>query len=318
MHLLYLSPGQAARRVNAEDQPEPTGHYWLDVENDESGWCREANRWLNTNLQEAHLAESMEGRMPFYDGTDDYDLLVMRTLDVASPAEAPVTRPVSIFITSRVVVSIRPPGDAVFDRVRERLINGQRKSPESTTTLLSQLLNQIVVQLLDRREAVSGLVTQWQDQLLDHGEPFDAWRGLVRLRTHLGRLEDVSEAQLDALSGWREQTSLVPNTENLSHFDGLEKDLRRVFEHAEAMQNDIDSLVEIHFAIVSQRTNEILRVLTIISVVFLPLNLIAGIYGMNFTHLPFLENLWAPLVTVGLMLCLAALLYFLLSRKRWF
>jgi Mg2+ and Co2+ transporter CorA len=48
------------------------------------------------------------------------------------------------------------------------------------------------------------------------------------------------------------------------------------------------------------------------------LNLIAGIYGMNFTRLPFVESTWAPWATVGVMLCLAALLYFLLSRKRWF
>jgi Mg2+ and Co2+ transporter CorA len=318
MHVLYFGPGQAAKCVDPGDRPEPAGHYWLDIERTETDLYPEADRWLDTNLQEAHLAESLEGRMPFYDGTDAYDLLVMRTLDVESPADAPVTRPVAIFITARVIVSIRPPGDAVFERLRERLLKGQRKSPETTIALLSLLLNRIVVQLLDRRETVSELVSQWQDQLLDHDEPFDAWRGLVRLRTHLARLEDVSEAQLDALSGWREQTSLEPNAENLGHFDALEKDLRRVFEHAVAMQTDIDALVQIHYAIVGQKTNEILRTLTIISVVFLPLNLIAGIYGMNFTHLPFVESTWAPWATVGVMLCLAALLYFLLSRKRWF
>jgi Mg2+ and Co2+ transporter CorA len=323
MQVLYLDPGHAAELVDPGDGPRPRGYYWLDIERTETGWSQYANRWLDAHLHEAHLrdaslVEGLNGRLPFYDGTDAYDLLVMRTLDVESPAEAPMTRPVAIFLTPRVVVSIRPPGDPVFARLRERLLGGLRKAPGSTAACFALLVNQIVGQLLDRRETVSELVGQWQDDLLEHDQPFDEWRSLLRLRNHLRRLEDVSEAQLDALSGWREQTSLELDAAHQGHFEALEKDLRRVFEHAAAMQSAIDSLVQTHYAIVGQQTNEILRVLTIISVVFLPLNLITGIFGMNFAHIPFLQSPYAPWLTVGLMGALAALLFFWLGRRRWF
>jgi magnesium transporter len=318
MQVLYLAPGQVAKRVRPEDRPEPTGCYWLDIERTEPAWHQQVNRWLDTHLQEAHLVENLNGRLPFYDGTDAYDLLVMRTLDVESPAEAPMTRPLALFITSRVIVSVRPPRDAVFDRLRERLLGGQRKAPGTPAAILYLLLNQIVGQLLDRRQTLSDLVGQWQDKLVDQEDSFDAWPSLVRLRSHLRRLEDVSAAQLDALSSWREQTGLELDAAQLSRFQALENDLRRVFEYATAMQSDIDALVQTHYAIVGQKTNEILRVLTIISVVFLPLNLIAGIFGMNFAHLPFLQISWAPWLTVGLMICMAAGLFVWLSRRRWF
>lgn len=323
MQVLYLDPGHPAQVVDPQDGPRPGGYYWLDIERGEADWPLTADRWLATHLREAHLheaqlVEGLNGRLPFYDGTDAYDLLVMRTLDMESPTEAPVTLPVAVYLTPRVIVSVRPAGDAVFARLRERLVGGLRKAPASTAACFALLVNQIVGQLLDRRETVSELLGQWQDDLVEQDEPFEEWRSLLRLRTHLRRLEDVSEAQLDALSGWREQTSLELDAAHQGHFAELEEDLRRVFQHAAAMQSDIDSLVQTHYAIVSQQTNEILRVLTIISVVFLPLNLITGIYGMNFVHIPFLQSIYAPWLTVGLMGVLAAFLFRWLTRRRWF
>lgn len=186
-------------------------------------------------------------------------MLVLRTLDRASPAEAPATRPVAIFVTPRGLISIRPAGDRVFEHLSERLLSGQRKAPPSPVALLALLVNRIVRLLLDHREAVADLVDQWQDRLLAEEGPFEEWQSLSKLRNRLRRLESVSEDQLDALSAWREQTnrSLDPTEE--TRFDELSKDLRRVFEHAAIMQADIDSLVQIHYAAIGQRTNEILR-----------------------------------------------------------
>ena len=75
--------------------------------------------------------------------------------------------------------------------------------------------------------------------------------------------------------------------------------------------------MQIYFSITGQRTNSIVQLLTIISVIFLPLNLIAGIFGMNFEHMPLLDHalgFWATAIGMTA-LGLAALL--LLRLKRW-
>jgi Mg2+ and Co2+ transporter CorA len=319
MKVIHLEPGRTALQVDSAEPQKPTGYYWLDIERNEADWYRDAAQWLDTHLHDQHLVDSLNGQhLPFYDGTDAYDLLVLRTLDAASPAEAPATRPVATFVTPRVLVSVRPQGDRVFDRLIDRLLMGQRKAPSSPVDLLALLISQIVDQLLGRREAVTELIADWQDALLQEQMPFEDWQSLAKLRSHLRRLESVSEDQLDALSAWREQTSLAIDATQQVRFEELTKDLRRIFDHAAVMQADIDSLMQIHYAAIGQRTNETLRFLTVISTVFLPLNLIVGIFGMNFVHLPFLGNEAAPWVTAGVMAFLAIGLLSWLRSKRWF
>jgi magnesium transporter len=319
MQVLYLDPGHATVSAEAVYTETAGGYYWLDIERTEADWHRNADRWLDTHLHDHHLVDSLNARhLPYYDGSDEYDLLVLRTLDRESPTEAPATRPVAVFVTPRVVVTVRPQGEPVFENVKARLLGGKRKAPASTVALLALLVNQVVEQLLSRREIVTDLIAQWQDQLLNDGAPFADWQSLARLRSNLRRLEAVSEDQLDALSAWREQTNLPLDAAQQAHFDELDKDLQRVFDHAAVMQADIDSLVQIHYASIGQRTNEILRFLTVISTVFLPLNLIAGIFGMNFVHLPFLENQTAPWLTVGMMVILGSGLIYWSRKKHWF
>jgi len=319
MQVLFLNPGHAAMPAESAHPDTAGGYFWLDIVRTEADWYGNAEQWLDTHLHDHHLVNSLNAQhLPFYDGTDDYDLLVLRTLDPKSPRDAPVTRPVAMFITPRVLVSVRPGGDEVFERLKERLLEGRRKAPVSSVALLALLINQIVDQLLDRREEVNELVAQWQDRLLERDGPFTDWHSLTRLRSHLRRLEAVSEDQLDALSAWREQTSLDVDSVQQAHFEELNKDLRRIFDHAVVMQTDIDSLVQIHYAAVGQRTNETLRFLTVISTVFLPLNLIAGIFGMNFASLPFLDSVVAPWLTVGFMAFLGIGLIYWSRRKRWF
>jgi Mg2+ and Co2+ transporter CorA len=136
------------------------------------------------------------------------------------------------------------------------------------------------------------------------------------LRGSLRRLEAVVEAQMDAVDERREQTSLPLDTSLAVCYNDLLEHLRRVYHHAVVVQQDVDALVQIYFSSSAQRTNEILQFLTILSAVFLPLNLLAGLFGMNFTHLPLQAVWYGPWVLVGVTLLVVSglLLWF---RRRW-
>jgi Mg2+ and Co2+ transporter CorA len=83
------------------------------------------------------------------------------------------------------------------------------------------------------------------------------------------------------------------------------------------IQQDIDALVQVYFSANTQRANEILQFLTILSAVFLPLNLLAGLFGMNFTHLPLLQLWYGPWLLLGTMLLVVIGLLVWFRRKRW-
>ena len=96
----------------------------------------------------------------------------------------------------------------------------------------------------------------------------------------------------------------------LGHFERVRRD-------AEAIQSDLDNLTQIYFSATNQRTNEIIRVLTIVSVIFLPLNLLAGIYGMNFAQIPGANSPGGFFVLLGLMVLIAGGILWFLRWRRW-
>ena len=100
-------------------------------------------------------------------------------------------------------------------------------------------------------------------------------------------------------------------------FNDLAEHLQRVLRHASVVQTDIDALVQIHFSATSQRTNATLQFLTVVSAIFLPLNLTAGIFGMNFEFLPLVHARWGVWLVFGVMLALALGLFWWSRRRHW-
>ena len=319
MQVFWMRPGHPVELAGAQERPGAAeGFFWVDVERSETDWEHRARHWLGVSLDERHLNDSLNERHPpFYDGTDDYDMLIARSLDVASPSTAPSTRPIALYLFAEGLVSVRPSGDDVFHRLHQRLLGGQRRSPESPAALLHLLLHQIVDRLMEQREAVTELLSQWQEHLLAPGGAFADWQPLMQLRSQMRRLELTIETQIDALAAWREQTNLNLDQSLAVRFNDLAEHGQRVLRHASVVQTDIDALVQIHFSATSQRTNTTLQFLTVVSVIFLPLNLLAGIFGMNFEFLPLIHDRWAVWLVFGVMFSLALGLFWWSRRRHW-
>jgi Mg2+ and Co2+ transporter CorA len=318
MEVFQFTAGHAPEPASEGIAGESTGFYWLDIERTETDWYREAQQWLPAPLHERHIRDTLnETHPPFYDGTDDYDLLVVRAMCSGCPPESPDTHPIALIISGNAVVSIRPPGDPVFVKLRERFQDARARSPASPGVLVYLLLDQVTNTLLSGRDATSELLSQWQVQLLERNELFKDWQALTKLHGQLRRLEVVTESQMDAISQWREQTSLVLEPSLAVRLNDLEEHLRRVYHHATVVQHDIDTLVQMYFSANAQRTSEILQFLAIISAVFLPLNLLAGVFGMNFAHLPLLQLPYGHWIVAGVMLVIVTGLLLWFLRRRW-
>ena len=320
MQVLHFKPEQLPAPIEpGEAIKQSEGFFWLDLERNEDDWQHKARSWLEgIRLHERHTRDILnETHPPFYDGTEDYDLLVMRSLCPHCPPESPTTHPVAFIVAGDCVISIRPPSDPVFDGLRHRLMSNLRKPPASPAVLLYLLLNQITDTLLSGRDAISELLSGWQERLLDREDQFDDWQALMRLRGQLRRLEVVVESQLDALDEWRVQTVLPLDRSLAVRYNDLEEHLRRVYNHAALVQNDIDALIQVYFSANTQRTNDTLQFLTILSAVFLPLNLLAGLFGMNFKHMPWLGSLYGPWILLGSMALIVIGLLVWFRHNRW-
>ncbi len=150
---------------------------------------------------------------------------------------------------------------------------------------------------------------------------------MLDTRLALHHLDEICEDQRSAVQDWIDALQTWPapvNAAELRERDLLQVRSRDVLEHIERvvhhvrrLEQSTETTVQMHFSVQSNRTNDIMRTLTALTAVFLPLNLIAGIFGMNFEFLPLIHwrnGFWLALGTMGMM-ALALIVFF--WRKRY-
>ena len=291
---------------------------WIDAQRTDSDWPQRVRELLGVNVYDRHLSDLQNERHPpFYDGSEDYDLLIVRTPDASSPPEAPRTNPIAFLVTPQAVVSVRPPDDPVFDSLRFRLQQQGRRVPTTATMLLHLLLDQVGDALLHLRQPMSDKLAELQQRLLDYRDPFNDWQLMMDMRSRFRWLETNLGVQREVIASWREETAVGVLDEGLRvRFNDLDDHLARVERHAGVLESDINTLVQVHFAARSERTNQVMQFLTVLSAVFLPLNLVAGFFGMNFQDMPLLANPWGfwGVLAAMWLLALGLLLWFRLRR----
>lgn len=223
----------------------------------------------------------------------------------------------SLILTKRVLISFQEAPSDVFDPVVQRLRQGRgrlrQQGPDYLVwALLDVLLDHYLLALDDLEEDVSRL-----DEFLTLPE------------------SQVDPAQIHRL---RAQTNFVYRTLrpmrevalSLQHHEGhltsrdLTPFLRDLYDHAwraietaDHLRESVTSIREYHQAVLSQRMNEIMKVLAAISTVFLPLSFVAGIYGMNFEVMPELRHPWGYAAVWGVFLTVGAGMLLFFRRRRW-
>ncbi|MCA3219714.1 MAG: magnesium transporter CorA family protein [Burkholderiales bacterium] len=257
-----------------------------------------------------------------------------------------VTRPITFFVFERALVTVRNAQSKTVEQMRARLLaergsraasgNGnssgsgtvadklpeKQRLPARPEELMLRLLNGMVDRYLDLRQPLTERLDRWQRELLDPRRPFSDWAALLDARIEIRKLENLCEEQLDALQELRD--SYLESTPELQQSDAylvriadVIEHIKRVLTHAQRLESSIETAVQLHFSANSHRTNQIVRTLTVITAVFAPLTLIAGIWGMNFDRIPLAHHPHGFGLVVGGMGTLAALLLLFFWVKRF-
>ena len=337
MQFLIVRPGGATVADAVPAMPED-GFVWCDcVYDDRRAWTDPVKNLTGTSVFEDHLLDAENPNHPsYFDSTNDYEMIVFRGLamggDVVDPAE-PIrisTRPAVFFVFPRLLVTVRAPDSKLVPAIRDRLLSpgGRARQPALPEELMLRILNGMVDRYLDLRQPLGEQFERRQRELLDPRRPFRDWYALLEARREARSLEDLCEEQLDALQEWRderlERTEAGPHDHHGLHAmsDALQvrtSDLvghiQRVLSHARRLESSVESAVQLHFSATAHRTNEIMRTLTAITAVFLPLTLITGVFGMNFEFIPGLHSESGFWWTLGAMATIGVLLIALFRAR---
>ncbi|RYF21423.1 MAG: magnesium transporter CorA [Comamonadaceae bacterium] len=245
----------------------------------------------------------------------------------AVPAATPAAAPAA---PGGTVEPAAPPGPTPAETVVRDLRNGSMagaRLPASPADLMLRVVNLIVDNYLDLRRELSRQLDHWQAELLKPRARFANWSALLDARLTLHQLDEICEDQRAAVQDWVDtlETWAVPdNVSALRELDLLKVRSRDVLEHIERvvhhvrrLEQSTETAVQMHFSVQSNRTNDIMRTLTALTAVFLPLNLIAGIFGMNFEFIPLVhkqDGFWWAMAS---MTVIAVALVSLFWRKRY-
>lgn len=253
---------------------------------------------------------------PKLDVFADYVYLSLKTIALEEPGVELRVEQVSIVLGRNVVVSVQEaPGD-VLEPVRERIRRDGRIRQFGADYLAYALVDVVVDGYYAVLERLDERGEFLEEEVLVRPEPdtlreiHELKRAMVEFRHALWPLREL------VLRVEREGTPLI-DASVIIFFRDIYDHTVQMIETVESLRDVVAGMLDIYLSSVSYRLNEIIKVLTIFSTIFMPLTFLVGVYGMNFRFLPELEYRWAyPLlwaVMVGIVVTM--LLYF--RRRRW-
>ena len=313
----HLEERELTRVEECQDYRERPTVTWLNIDGlhdiaviEEVGRCF----GIHPLVQEDILNADQRPKLEDY---EDYLFLVLKMLQ-HDPAGGVRTEQVSLILGPNFVLSFQEKEGDVFNQVRERLRTNKgrlrKAGPDYLAyTLLDSIIDNyfvIVEELGDSIELMEEeLVTAPSPSTLQKIHQFK--REMIHLRKSVWPLREV----INALQ--REDPPLVQESTRIF--------LRDIYDHtiqvAETVENYRDiiaGMLDIYLSSISLRMNEVMKVLTVIATIFIPLTFIAGVYGMNFDYMPELHWKWAYPTVWGIMIAIGVGMIFYFRKKKWF
>ena len=260
----------------------------------------------------AHLAQR-----PKLEDHGDYLFVVLQMLYENPQSSEVVVEQVSLVLTASCVVTFQEVEGDVFGAIRERIRASRgRIRTKGCDYLAYSLLDAVVDHYFVVLERMGDRVEQLQEDVIassngDHlPEIHRLRRQMVAMRRNLWPVRELV-SRLEKLESELISTELAPF-------------LRDVYEHTvqvidsvELLREMLSSALEIYMTTVSNRMNEVMKVLTVIATIFIPLTFIAGVYGMNFEQMPELKWHFGYAAVWGVMGATVAGMLIFFRRKRW-
>ena len=254
---------------------------------------------------------------PKMEDLGDYIFVVLRMLSYGDKTKEVNSEQVSLIIGSNFVISFQESVGDVFDSIRDRIRTGKGRLRKMGPDYLAYtLVDSIVDNYFIILEKLGEKVEVLEEELVsDPGrktlqEIHVLKREMIFLRKSVWPLREV-------VSGLeRAESSLIKESTGIFFRDVYDHTIQ-VIDTVETYRDMLSGMLDMYLSSLSNRMNEVMKVLTIIATIFIPLTFIAGVYGMNFKFMPELEWRWGYFGILGFMLAIGVFMLFLFNRKKW-
>ncbi len=249
---------------------------------------------------------------------EDYDSYIFLVVKMLYSNEKGInSEQISIVLGPNFVISFQETEGDVFDLIRERIRNGKGKTRELGPDFLAySLLDAIVDSYFGILEKTGERVEELEEELTRdpnqktlrkiHGMK----REMILLRRSVWPLREVISGLL------RSDSKLISKNTDLYLRDVYDHTIQ-VIDTIETLRDMLSGMIDLYLSSISNRMNEIMKILTIVGTIFIPLTFITGLYGMNFRYMPELDSPFGYPAVLVMMLLLISVMLIYFRRKKW-
>ncbi|MBO9541029.1 magnesium/cobalt transporter CorA [bacterium] len=317
-HALYLDPetGRVQDVPRGEVCPRPKGVMWIDLE----GTDRADVEWLKGcfGFHPLALEDCLKsGQRPKLDHYDGYAFLDFYAAAFDAERSRLTTEEIDLFLGEGYLVTAHKAPMPVLDEVRRRWETAAESKTGGASYLLYILLDTVVDDYFPVVDQMEEQLEVLEEMLFERFEQsvitriFTLKKDLLLMRKVVAPTRDVCLLLLR-----RESHLIAPGT--AVYLQDVYDHLIRVTDSIDTYRDLVSGAVDAYLSVTANRTNDTMKRLTSISAVLMSVTLVAGIYGMNFQHMPELSWKWGYEFALGLMIAIALGLTILFKALRYF
>lgn len=257
------------------------------------------------------------GQRPKVEDFEDYIYLVFKMLKFEETTGHITSEQVSLIVGPHYVLSFQEAEGDVFSSVRQRIRQARGRIRSAGPDYLAYaLIDAAVDHYFLILEKIGERIEHLEEQLHVQATPeilqaiYDLKRELIYFRKQVWPVREV-------LNAWQKTESALVQEANKIFLRDVYDHTIQVIDTIESFRDIISGVMDLYMSTVSNKMNEVMKVLTIIATIFIPLTFVAGIYGMNFKFMPELEWRWSyPLLWAFLFLIFFGMVVYF-KRKKW-
>ncbi len=254
--------------------------------------------------------------LPKVDAFEEYIFCSLRSLYIVNGEVE--EEHISFILGQNYLISFQESAGDVFDDVRERIeMDKGLVRKRGADYLLYRLMDAVDDELGEIVSFFEDKIENIEEQLIKEGHHYDSIEDILDLKKQLIGIRKIvfpMEEVVRKLA--REESDIIaPNTQR--YFKDVHERLQQILEQFKDFRELANNLMELHHLNLSQRTNGVMQLLTIVSTVFIPLTFIAGVYGMNFDDMPELHWKYGYAGVWVLMVIITMIMIWLTKKRNW-
>ncbi len=248
---------------------------------------------------------------------EDYNYIVLKMLHFHDKDDEIVTEQVSLILGPNFVISFQEREADIFHEIRDRIRANKGRTRKSGADYLAYcLLDAIVDNYFGIMETLGEKIEALEDELVTEPSPgilpsiYNLKRNMILLRRSVWPLREV-------IGGLERGESSLIHEHTRIYLKDIHDHTIYIIDTLETFREMVAGMLEIYLSSISNKLNAVIKVLTMIATIFMPLSFIAGIYGMNFKHMPGVESHWGfPLILLFMSAIGVSMMYYF-EKKKW-